>query len=144
MRSDSIRRCSVEPAVGSPAIATSIRSRTPGMCACGSRPQVWQRGARRSENGAAVRQRGQDRIGRTAGSTDGVVSQRVVGVESRGVFRYDAAMRMRTWLVVGLSFALSAAAGAKGPAKARTDVAPLMKALESESVEDAAKAAETL
>jgi HEAT repeat protein len=51
---------------------------------------------------------------------------------------------MRTWLVVGLSLGLSAGALAKGPAKSRSDVAPLMKALESESVEDAAKAAETL
>jgi HEAT repeat protein len=53
---------------------------------------------------------------------------------------------MRTWLV-GLALALSgqSAAIAKGPAKSsKASIAPLMKALESESVEDAAKAAETL
>ena len=52
-------------------------------------------------------------------------------------------MRMRTWLV-GLALALSgqSAAIAKGPAKSsKASIAPLMKALESESVEDAAKAA---
>jgi HEAT repeat protein len=56
-------------------------------------------------------------------------------------------MQIRTKLVMGLAFAMSVngLALAKGPAKSsRADLAPLMKALESESVEDAAKAAETL
>src|SRR3954471_7887670 len=123
-RSDSMRRCSVEPAVGSPAIATSMRSRTPWMCVWGSRPHVWQRGWRRSVNGAAVRQRGQDRIGSTAGSTDALYR----AVESRGGFRYDASMR--TWLAVGLTLVLGsgtfAAPAKKGAKPVKVELAPLV------------------
>jgi HEAT repeat protein len=62
-------------------------------------------------------------------------------------------MSTRTWFVVGLSLALAGPATAqpapakkaKAAAKApKSDLAPLMKALESESVENAAKAADAL
>src|SRR5690348_13363079 len=85
-----------------------MRSSTPGREVCGSRPQAAQRGLRRCENGAAVLHRGHIRIGRTAGSTDYLyISEGSKLLNRVGILGYDAPMRTRTWLVVGLACALN-------------------------------------
>src|SRR5215218_9099809 len=71
----------------------SIRSRTPLAAQPGSMPQVVQRALRSSRNGAGARQRGQDRIGRTAGSTavHRCSETEAAIVECRRRIGYDAA-----------------------------------------------------
>src|SRR5690242_7290705 len=100
------------------------------MWACGSRPHAWPRGARRSVNGAAVRQRGQDRIGRTAGSTSALYRIRSSELNPEGDLGTTRGMRTRTWLVVGVSLALGgAAAGQPAPAKKAAPRAAKAKAV---------------
>src|SRR5688500_18852011 len=83
-------------------------------------PHALQRGFRKCEKGAAVLQRGHIRIGRTAGSTVYLyISERSSLLNGVAILGYDAPMRTRTWLVVGLACAL-----AEPPEQASAQPAP--------------------